>query len=164
VVRLVEGEKANDQLLRLRQKQVEIEPLQCSLENFVLADGSVRNEGITEGKDVRFADTPFTTFCEALDDRSNPNTIVLPFDEPSNIAQPYMALRLWRAGNGKVGKMMEILYQASDLAIEKGMQKLSLRVLEAAYRDSGISDKDNWFKMEVPQLLRKFGEPSQGAL
>ena len=57
--------------------------------------------------------------------------------------------------------MMEILYQASDLAIEKRMGKLSQRVLEAALRESGIDDKDNWFKMEAPELLRKFANPSK---
>jgi hypothetical protein len=161
MLRLVQGENANDQLLRLRQKQVEIGPLQCSLEDFVAGDGSERGKGVIGARDIRFADTPFTRFCEAIDDYSNPNAIVLPFDEPSNIAQPFTALRLWRAGDGKVGKMMEILYQASDLAIEKGMRKLNLRVLEAAYRDSGINDKDNWFMMEIPELLEKFNQTAQ---
>ena len=59
--------------------------------------------------------------------------------------------------------MMEILFQATDLAIEKRMSKLSQRLLEAAYRDSGIDDKDNWFKMEVPDLLQKFAKPSEKA-
>jgi hypothetical protein len=58
---------------------------------------------------------------------------------------------------------MEILFQATDLAIEKRMSKLSQRLLEAVYRDSGIDDKDNWFKMEVPELLRKFAKTSEKA-
>lgn len=158
---LVEGDNANDQLLRLRQKQVEVKPLKCSLEDFVAGDGAIRGEGTDSGKDIRFSDTAFTDFCAALDDRSDSQAIVLPFDASSEISKYHFALRLWRAGNGHVGKMMEILFQATDLAIEKRMSKLNLRVLEAAYRDSGIDDKDNWFMMEVPELLEKFNEPSQ---
>lgn len=154
LIDLVEGKNANDQLLRLRQKLVEVKPLQCSLDDFITADGATRTKG-----DARFVDTPFISFCDALDDRSDPGAIVLPFDQPSGISDPYLALRLWRAGDGYVGKMMEILFQAADLAIEKRMNKLSLRVLEAAYRDNGVDDKDNWFKMDVPEMLQKFTKP-----
>ena len=157
MLNLVEGDNANDQLLRLRQKQVEVKPLGCWLEDFVAGDGSLRGEGTDGRKDVRFTDTPYANFCAALDDRNDPKAIVLPFDASSDISQPYMALRLWRAGGGHV-KMMEILFQATDLAIEKRMSKLTQRLLEAAYRDSGIDDKNNWFKMEVPELLQNFSK------
>lgn len=160
---LVEGENANDQLLRLRQKQVEVKPLELSLDDFVSGDGALRGLGQDASMDVRFADTPFTAFCAALDDRSDPDAVVLPFDASSDISQPHTALRLWRAGDGHVGKMMEILFQATDLAIEKRMSKLNLRVLEAAYRDSGVDDKDNWFRMELPDLLKKFAKPAPEA-
>ncbi|MHC2288804.1 MULTISPECIES: TniB family NTP-binding protein [Bradyrhizobium] len=158
---LVEGENANDQLLRLRQKQVEVKPLKCSLDDFVAGDGAIRGEQTNAGDDIRFAKTPFTDFCAFLDDRSDPKAIILPFDTSSEISKYHMALRLWRAGGGHVGKMMEILFQATDLAIEKRMSKLNLRVLEAAYRDSGVDDKDNWFMMEVPELLEKFNQTSK---
>ena len=44
MLKSVEGENANDQLLRLRKKQAEIKPLECSLDDFVAADGTVRGE------------------------------------------------------------------------------------------------------------------------
>lgn len=155
MLKLVEGENANDQLLRLKQKQVEVKGLRCSLEDFIASDGSVR----AAERDVKFADTEFTNFCRALDDRSNPEAIVLPFDVSSNISDAHTAIRLWRAGKGYVGKMMEILFQASDLAIEKGMDRLTPRVLEVALRDNGVNDKDNWFMMKVPEMLQKFSQP-----
>ena len=151
MLNLVEGEKANEQLLRLRQKQVEVTPLKCSLDDFVGSDGTARKKG-----DPRFADTPFTKFCEALDARDEPEKIILPFDQSSAISSPFFALRLWRAGGGRVGKVMELLFQATDLAIEKGMPKLTLPILEAVCRQNGINDQDNWFKMEVPEFLRRF--------
>lgn len=150
---LVEGANANSQLLRLKQKQIEIQPLACSLDDFVGLDGETHGED-----DIRFADTPFKHFCKALDDRTNPQDIVLPFDEPSNLSHPVTALRLWRATNGHVGKIMEMLFQATDLAIEKRTSKLTVRALEAACRDNGVNDKDNWFKMERPMLVRWFNE------
>jgi hypothetical protein len=159
MLNLVEGENANDQLLRLKQKQVEVKGLNCSLNDFIASDGSVR---AAEG-DVKFADTDFTNFCRALDDRSNLEAIVLPFDASSDISNAYTAIRLWRAGKGYVGKMMEILFQASDLAIEKRLDRLTPRVLAAALRDNGVNDKDNWFMMEVPVMLQKISQPKPEA-
>jgi hypothetical protein len=151
MMNLVEGKNANTQLKRLKQKRCDLSPLACSLDDFLGLDSKA-----TDPKDIRFVDTPYKEFCSALDNRSDPANIVLPFDSSSDISNPMTAIRLWRATDGFVGRIMDFLHAASDLAIEKGMPKIAQSVMIAAYRESGKNDSENWFKMPLPEVVKRF--------
>ena len=45
---------------------------------------------------------------------------MLPFDEPSNLSHPDMALRIHQATGGYVGEIMKLIHKACELAIEDG--------------------------------------------
>jgi hypothetical protein len=149
------GDDQNSQLLRLIQKQVTVHPLTCTLDDFPPLDEYDRPID-----HIDYPTTDFRKFCFALDDRSNPNTIILPFDKSSRISDPQTAIRLWRAFDGYVGKMMDFMFAATDLAIEKGVPRLTLKVMAAAYRDIGeCSDVDNWFHMDWAKVQERFSKP-----
>ena len=149
---ITEGDKQNAQLLRLVQKRVTLHPLACSLDDFPELDEFGRPI-----PHIDYPETDFRKFCQALDDRSNPDAIILPFDQSSKISDPQTAIRLWRAFDGYVGKMMEFLFAATDLAIEKGNPKLNLKIMAAAYRDmTECPDVNNWFHMGWEQVQSQF--------
>jgi hypothetical protein len=150
------GFQGNDQLRRLVQKKAQVRPLPCSLDDFP-PPGHVASSA-----SIHIADTPFRRFCLALDNRKISEAIILPFDESSKISDPQTAIRLWRAFRGYVGKMMEFLFAATDLAIEKRMSRLNLKVMAAAYREMvECPDKDNWFMMDIADVHRRFHEKDE---
>lgn len=157
MMNLVEGQNANEQLQRLKRISCEVRPLACSLEDFFQGQLTA-----TSSDDIRFPNSEFKDFCARLDDRSDPERIILPFDEPSDISNALVAIRLWRAcWNGRVGKIMDFLGAASDLAIEKKRRSLTLKVMEDTYRQMGYDDCDNWFMMDLPAFAKRFDEPKR---
>jgi hypothetical protein len=76
----------------------------------------------------------FRAFLKAIDDK-------LPFPERSRLAEQTMALRFYCGTNGRVGKVMKIVRRASELAIERGLEKLDLEVLSEAYADRLQADQ-----------------------
>lgn len=148
---LEEEKKGNEQLDRLKAREVTVEPLPCSLNDFppLGRDGRPVVAG--------FPVTAFRKFCFALDDRSDRDAIVLPFDRSSDISHPNVALRLWRAYDGYVGKMMKFLFWVTDEAITEGRRSITLDVMANVFRDQQrCDDEDNWFLMKWPEFTKRF--------
>lgn len=148
VTDLITGESGNPQLERLNQVKIDLGPFTCSLSDFPELDGNglpVRETG--------FKETAYRRFCLALDDRSNP---ILPFDESSMLSAPETAIRLWCACEGKIGRISDLLFPAADLAIERGLSRITPKTLQAAYRNRGYDDADNWFAMDWERVRNRF--------
>jgi hypothetical protein len=138
----------NEQLGELTAYNHVLKPLPCSLDDFPELDG--------QGNPVRESGRPrtaYTKFLAALDDMDDP---ILPFDAFSNLSHPQMALRLHRATNGYVGRIMRLLVSATHLALKRGLSKLGPKVLADAYRNkSQCNDDANWFLMDWPDFMTK---------
>lgn len=114
---------ANDQLDRRCTAKYEIRPFRDNVEN---------------------SDGEFMQFCAALES-------ALPFDEPSGLDQPGLALRLHHAGCGYIGRMTHIAQTATELAVDRGLSRLTADVLGEAYKNiSTINDDVN------PFLVKEF--------
>lgn len=144
----------NTQLKALKNNQVTIRPLSCTLADFP----QIGRDGKPIGS-IGYPMTPYRRFCEDLDDRSDRETIVLPFDQSSELSNPQTALRLWRAFEGSVGHMMKFLIAATALAITEGQRRLTPRLLAEVYRRRAeCNDDDNWFLMDWPEFTARFDE------
>lgn len=94
--------------------------------------------------DVDNSDGEFKQFCAALES-------ALPFDKPSGLDQPGLALRLYYAGSGYIGRMTHIAQTATELAVNRELSYLTVQVLGEAYKDiSMINDDVN------PFLVKEF--------
>jgi hypothetical protein len=81
----------------------------------------------------------------------------LPFEKPSGLADPYIAANLYRASNGALGSVMQIVKAAAFDAINKEQSHITLANLELAARDrSNPSDPHKLFTdpldFEMPML------------
>lgn len=93
---------------------------------------------------VESADGEFMQFCAALES-------ALPFDMPSGLDQPGLALRLHHAASGYIGRMTHIAQTATELAVDRGLSHLTPEVLGEAYKNiSTINDDVN------PFLVKEF--------
>jgi len=144
--------RVNAQFERLVQQKRVLMPMQCSVGDFPEID----EKGKIVGRELR-SPTPFRKFLQSVDRRDGANS-VLPFDAPSNLSHPDMALRIHQAGQGYVGKMMKLIQQAAALAIFDGSDSITKEHFEDAYRDrTQCPDEENWFKMEPDEMKERFG-------
>jgi hypothetical protein len=153
--------KVNKQLDRLVQQEIMVPPMRCSIGDFPDLD----DKGSIKGGE-KIEKTPFRNFMEAIDHRAGAQS-VLPFDEPSNLSHPQMALRIHQATGGFVGEIMKLVQRASVLAIVDGRSKVITQDFEQAYENSErCSDEANWFKQKWPKFVERFGslpaDPDKG--
>jgi len=146
------GDK-NEQLERLVASTKMLLPLRCSIGDFPRIDENGKAVGPERQKL-----TPFRKFMKALDHRDGKHS-VLPFDEPSYLSDPDMALRIHQAGQGYTGKIMKLVLRAAKLAIADGSRYITRKQhFAVAYRDaSRCSDEANWFLLSFPELCDRFG-------
>lgn len=85
---------------------------------------------------VHVPEGDFMHFCRALER-------ALPFDRKSGLDQPGMALRLHGAGAGYVGRIVHITLTAAELAIDRGLPRVSAALLGEAYRDITTKQKNS---------------------
>jgi hypothetical protein len=79
----------------------------------------------------------------------------LPFDAPSGLNQPDLALRMHLATAGYVGRYMPLVHAAATRAIDDGRSHLSRTLLGEAYRaKEGVDDAENPFLMGDPDPER----------
>jgi hypothetical protein len=52
---------------------------------------------------------------------------VCPFDEPSNLSSPNMALGIFQAEGGMVREIMKLIHQASIIAVIVGKSKVTMQ-------------------------------------
>jgi hypothetical protein len=148
--------RVNGQLKRLVEETCVIEPMQCAVGDFPEIDAA----GRVIGREVR-SKTPFRKFLEGVDHRDGINS-VLPFDEPSNLAAPDMALRIHQAGEGYVGKMMKLIQKAAALAIFDGSSRITRNYFADALRKrTQCPDSENWFLLEPREVKDLFGTVRQ---
>ncbi len=101
--------------------------------------------------DVDNSDGEYMRFCQALES-------ALPFDKPSGLDQPGLALRLNSAGSGYIGRITHIAQTATELAVNRNLSCLTVQVLGEAYKNiSMINDDVN------PFLVKEF-RPEQFSL
>jgi hypothetical protein len=144
--------RVNKQLNRLVQQMYTVKPLRCSLGDFPDLDAKGRIKG-----DETIEKTTFREFMEAIDRQAGPSS-VLPFDEPSHLSHPDMALRIHQATGGYVGEIMKLIHKACELAIEDGSSRVTKQDFEKAHEDrTACSDEANWFKMSWPKFADRFG-------
>jgi len=94
---------------------------------------------------------------EAIDARDGANS-VLPFDEASNLSYPDMALRIHQASGGYIGEIMNLIHQASTLAILDGSTRVTMEDFAQAHENrTSCSDEANWFKMGMKTFTERFG-------
>jgi hypothetical protein len=142
----------NSQLDRLIQQRITIAPLRCSLGDFpeVYANGRTKSGETVEP-------TAFREVMEAIDARDGANS-VLPFDEASNLSYPDMALRIHQASGGYIGEIMNLIHQASTLAILDGSTRVTMEDFAQAHENrTSCSDEANWFKMGMKTFTERFG-------
>jgi type II secretory pathway predicted ATPase ExeA len=98
----------------------------------------------------------FRAFLKAVDEH-------LPLLQRSHLADPLMAFRFYCATNGRVGKVMKIVRRATELALDQGLEHLSLEILAYAYANRLLADhpdRDNAFCVEKSDLkIVPFVEP-----
>jgi type II secretory pathway predicted ATPase ExeA len=70
--------------------------------------------------------TAFRKFLKAIDNK-------LPLAEPSNLADPDIALCFSEATDGVVAHVMKLVRRATVIALESGMERLTLEMLALAY-------------------------------
>jgi hypothetical protein len=144
--------RVNKQLNRLVQQMYTVKPLRCSLGDFPDLDAKGRIKG-----DETIEKTTFREFMEAIDRQAGPSS-VLPFDEPSHLSHPDMALRIHQVTGGYVGEIMKLIHKACELAIEDGSSRVTKQDFEKAHEDrTACSDEANWFKMSWPKFADRFG-------
>ncbi|HWS90683.1 MAG TPA: TniB family NTP-binding protein [Pyrinomonadaceae bacterium] len=100
------------------------------------------------GWDIDEERKEFRSFLKAADDR-------LPLNECSNLADPLIAFRFYCATNGRVGKIMKVLRKAVELALDQGLERLTLEVLADAYDErlrADQPDRSNPFRIEKSWL------------
>ena len=150
---------ANDQLDRLVKKKVVLEPFRCTVNDYPELDkkGNIVGDELQEPTEFRE--------LMALIDRRDAADCVLPFDKPSKLSTPDMALRIHQAGGGFIGRIMPLIYEAATLAIYDGSAWINKSHFAEAYRESSqCDDKDNWFLMEFPSVDAGFGSIRQKKL
>ncbi|KRQ14673.1 DEAD/DEAH box helicase family protein [Bradyrhizobium manausense] len=143
---------ANDQLDRLVKKKIVLEPFRCTVGDFPELD----KKGNMVGDEVQ-EPTEFRQLMALIDYREGTDS-VLPFDKPSKLSAPDMALRIHQAGGGYIGRIMPLIYEAATLAIYDGSAWITKSHFAEAYRESSrCDDKDNWFVMDFPSVMDRFG-------
>jgi Bacterial TniB protein len=148
----------NPQLKRLIRVRRILSPMRCSLGDFPPLDA--RGNPISGRTPAK---TQFAKLMETIDRNDGENSI-LPFDEPSNLSHPRMALRIHQATGGYVGEIMKLIRQAAALAIIDGRSKIAITDFAQAYEDKeGCDDGANWFKLDWSAFVDCFGLISAAA-
>jgi hypothetical protein len=98
----------------------------------------------------------FRAFLRKVDDK-------LPLNDCSHLSDPLTAFRFYCATNGRVGKVMKIVRKATELALDEGLERLTLDVLADAYDERLMADQPervNPFRSEKEDLkVIPFNEP-----
>jgi hypothetical protein len=98
----------------------------------------------------------FRTFLRLVDDK-------LPLNECSYLSDPLTAFRFYCATNGRVGKVMKVVRRATELALEEGLEHLTLDLLAGAYDErlrADHPDRANPFQCDKDELrVVPFDEP-----
>ncbi len=98
----------------------------------------------------------FRAFLKAVDNQ-------LPFDDCSHLSDPVTAFRFYCATNGRVGRVMKVLRRSAELAIDQGLNQLTLDILADAYDDRLRADhpeKENPFRLDKSKLkIVPYNEP-----
>ncbi|OKO73356.1 hypothetical protein AC629_36700 [Bradyrhizobium sp. NAS80.1] len=142
----------NAQFERLVADTQIVVPFRCSSGDFPQTDEDGNAIGLEKQKL-----TPFRKFMAAVDKRDG-NRSFLPFDEPSYLSEPDMALRIHQAGEGFAGKIMALIKRAAKLAINDGSARITKQHFEMAYRKSSrCSDEANWFRLSFHEVQERFG-------
>lgn len=144
--------RINSQFARLMMHRHVIQPLPLSLGDFPLLDakGDYATHDVNGRPVPRELQpgTPYRKFLAALDVPG-----VLPFDVPSNLSHPTLALPIHRATGGFVGKIMKLVQRTTLLVADAGKTKLSKGAFASVVeRTTNCSDAANWFKMEWPTI------------
>jgi len=80
---------------------------------------------------------------------------ILPFDSPSGLDRPDMALRMHLASEGYPGVLVPLLQAAAGNAISKEQDSITKKVLAETYRRArGADDHENPFVIEDPDPER----------
>jgi Cdc6-like AAA superfamily ATPase len=90
----------------------------------------------------------FRAFLKAVDNQ-------LPLMESSHLSDPTMAFRFYCATNGVVGKVMKIVRRATELALERDEERITLDLLAEAYDDrlrADHPDRVNPFREDKTNL------------
>lgn len=141
----------NEQFERLVADTQVVVPFRCSIGDFPQTDANGRAG--TERQRL----TPFRKFMASVDHRDG-NRSFLPFDKPSNLSTPDMALRIHQAGEGHAGKIVKLIKRAARGAISDGSEWITKKHFEDAYRKSSrCSDEANWFRLSFDEVQNRFG-------
>ncbi|MEY9524056.1 energy-coupling factor transporter ATP-binding protein EcfA2 [Bradyrhizobium japonicum] len=142
----------NAQFERLVADTQVVVPFHCSIGDFPQTDEDGKVIG-TERQRL----TPFRKFMASVDHRDG-NRSFLPFDKPSHLSMPDMALRIHQAGEGHAGKIMKLIKRAARGAITDGSEWITKKHFEDAYRKSSrCSDEANWFRLSFDDVQERFG-------
>jgi hypothetical protein len=76
----------------------------------------------------------FRVFLRNVDDK-------LPLNERSYLSDPLTAFRFYCATNGRVGKVMKVVRKATEIALDEGLECLTLDALAAAYDERLMADQ-----------------------
>lgn len=76
----------------------------------------------------------FRAFLRKVDDK-------LPFNDCSNLSDPLTTFRFYCATNGRVGKVMKVVRKATEIALDEGLEHLTLDTLAAAYDERLMADQ-----------------------
>jgi hypothetical protein len=90
----------------------------------------------------------FRAFLKALDQQ-------LPFAQISHLSDPEVALRIYCATGGRVGKIMPLIRRAGELGINQGAPYIDASILADAYDDrlrQDQPDKTNSFRVQFNEL------------
>lgn len=90
----------------------------------------------------------FRAFLKAVDNQ-------LPLMEASHLSDPIMTFRFYCATHGVIGKIMKIVRRATELALERSEERLTLDLLAEAYDDrlrANHPDRINPFREDKSDL------------
>lgn len=74
----------------------------------------------------------------------------LPFEQKPDLTKPEMALRLWVASEGLVGKIMNLVQEAATLAIEDGLKTVGIKQFQDAFGQiENVGEEENPFFIEM---------------
>jgi len=145
--------QVNEQLEGRQRDSLMVGPLRCHLEDFPELDAHGRPKG---GR--RSETTEYQKILAAID-KSAGEASFLPFDAPSNLADPEMAMRLHQAGGGYLGNIMKLIQNAGSRAIDDGSKNITRGHFAEVYRRrKQCNDEDNYFLMSWKQFENRFGE------
>lgn len=95
---------------------------------------SVRSSIEPFGWDTDEKRRQFRGFLRKVDEK-------LPLSDSSYLSDPLTAFRFYCATNGRVGKVMKVVRKATELALDEGLEHLTLDALATAYDERLMADQ-----------------------